>query len=88
MGNNFVNFHTDQGILPHPLDLPSQRGEAVQAFSFVGKINGNDVRSTVGDTSEAAKADPGEKFATLAAAELSDKHETPRPQRSYLRRLH
>jgi hypothetical protein len=54
VSNDFVSLHADQGILPHPLDLPSQRREAIQAFSVVGKINGNDVRSIVGDTSEPA----------------------------------
>jgi hypothetical protein len=29
VGYDFVNLDADEGILPHPLDLLSQRGEAV-----------------------------------------------------------
>ena len=77
VSNDFVNLHAHERILAHPLDLPSQRGEAVQAVSVEGKINGNDVGSIVGDTSKPPKAESGEQFATFAVAHLGYKHKSP-----------
>src|SRR5438876_4281564 len=74
VSSDFVNLHADQRILAHPLDLLSHRGEAVQAISVVAKINGNDVWSIIGHTSQPPKAESGEQFATFAVAHFSDKH--------------
>ena len=46
---NFVGLHADQRILPHPFNLPPQRGKAVQAVGVVDEIDGNDVRPVAGE---------------------------------------
>ena len=56
MAADLVGLHTDQRILPHPFNLPPQRGKAVQAVGVVGEIDGNDVRPIVAGTSKSARS--------------------------------
>jgi len=71
---NFVGLHADQRILPHPFNLPPQRGKAVQAVGVVGEIeiDGNDVGPVVTGARESAVAEPYQHLATFPAAHPRD----------------
>ncbi len=69
---NFVGLHADQRILPHPSNLPPQRGKAVQPVGVVGEIDGNDVGPVVTGASESAVAEPYQHLATFPAAHPRD----------------
>jgi len=62
--SNVVSLYADQRILPHPFNLPPQRGKAVQAVGVIGEIDGNNIRPVVTAASKSAVAEPHQHLAT------------------------
>jgi hypothetical protein len=62
--SNFVGLYADKRILPHPFNLPPQRGKAVQAVGVIGKIEDNDLGPIVAGATKSAVAEPHQHLAT------------------------
>lgn len=70
--SNFVGLYADQRILPHPFNLPPQRGKAVQAVGVIGKIEDNDLGPIVAGATKSAVAEPHQHLATFPGAHPRD----------------
>lgn len=64
----FIRLDTYKAVRPHPLDLSSEGGEAVEVAWLMGKIYRHDVGLIVQRTRQPAESDTSEEYITLPAA--------------------
>src|SRR6266496_2110178 len=76
--NNFIYFHADKRIGAHPLDLLTQRREAVDMIFVGGEIDRNNIWLTRPRTAESADSSLLQEFKTLSRRHLLDYHRRTR----------
>jgi len=69
---DFICFDTDEGILSHPLDLLSNRGETIQPVGFVRKIDRDHVWLVISGAAEATRTEPRKHISTLPLVHFPD----------------
>ena len=70
----FIRLDTYKAVRPHPLDLSSEGGEAVEVAWLMGKIYRHDVGLIVQRTRQPAESDTSEEYITLLRLHLVDYH--------------
>ncbi len=68
----FVDLKTDKGILPHPLDLLTQCGKAIEELAVQLDMNGDDVRLVGPDARQSSDKPLPEHCAALTLRHLMD----------------
>jgi len=71
---DLVYLDADQGLLPHPQNLLTQRRESIQPVVIEAKIDRHDVWPVVASARDSAEADACEQFPAFLASHLGDQH--------------